>query len=136
MLTLLAVFLLGSILMPVLVRWLGSQAFAIAALIPAAAFIHALVLTPQVLDGPTPFVSVAWIPQLGLNLSMNMDVLGWVLTLIVTGVGALVLLYCRWYFHDDSAGIGQFAGVLLGFAGAMYGLVLTCLLYTSDAADE
>ena len=56
---------------------------------------------------------------------MHMDVLGWVLTLIVTGVGALVLLYCRWYFHDDSAGIGQFAGVLLGFAGAMYGLVLT-----------
>ena len=35
MLTLLAVFLLGSLLMPVLVRWLGSQAFAIAALIPA-----------------------------------------------------------------------------------------------------
>lgn len=47
MLTLLAVFLLGSILMPVLVRWLGSQAFAIAALIPTAAFIHALVLTPR-----------------------------------------------------------------------------------------
>ncbi|EEB9150667.1 Na+/H+ antiporter subunit A, partial [Salmonella enterica subsp. enterica serovar Paratyphi B] len=45
--------------------------------------------------------------------------------LIVTGVGALVLLYCRWYFHDDAAGIGQFAGVLLAFAGAMYGLVLT-----------
>jgi multicomponent Na+:H+ antiporter subunit A len=125
MLTLLAVFLLGSLLMPVLVRWLGAQAFAFAALVPAAAFVHALVMTPQVLDGDAPFVSLSWIPQLGLNLSMHMDVLGWVLTLIVTGVGALVLLYCRWYFHDDSAGIGQFAGVLLGFAGAMYGLVLT-----------
>ena len=125
MLTLLAVFLLGSLLMPVLVRWLGAQAFAFAALVPAAAFVHALVMTPQVLDGDSPFVSLSWIPQLGLNLSMHMDVLGWVLTLIVTGVGALVLLYCRWYFHDDSAGIGQFAGVLLGFAGAMYGLVLT-----------
>ncbi|CAH0224406.1 Na(+)/H(+) antiporter subunit A [Microbacterium oxydans] len=125
MLTLLAVFLLGSLLMPVLVRWLGAQAFAFAALVPAAAFVHALVMTPQVLDGDSPYVSLSWIPQLGLNLSMHMDVLGWVLTLIVTGVGALVLLYCRWYFHDDSAGIGQFAGVLLGFAGAMYGLVLT-----------
>jgi len=125
MLTLLAVFLLGSLLMPVLVRWLGAQAFAFAALVPAAAFVHALVMTPQVLAGDSPFVSLSWIPQLGLNLSMHMDVLGWVLTLIVTGVGALVLLYCRWYFHDDSAGIGQFAGVLLGFAGAMYGLVLT-----------
>lgn len=125
MLMLLAVFLLGSLLMPVLVRWLGARAFAIAALIPAAAFVHALVMTPRVIEGDSPFASVPWIPQLGLNLSMSMDVLGWVLTLIVTGVGALVLLYCRWYFHDDSAGIGQFAAVLLGFAGAMYGLVLT-----------
>jgi multicomponent Na+:H+ antiporter subunit A len=126
MIVLLAVFLLGALLLPVLVRWLGAQAFAVAALIPAAAFVHALTLTPQVLAGdPSPFESVAWIPQLGLNLSMHMDVLGWVLTLIVTGVGALVLLYCRWYFYDDSADIGQFAGVLLGFAGAMYGLVLT-----------
>ncbi|MFS0894847.1 Na+/H+ antiporter subunit A [Microbacterium sp. 179-I 3D3 NHS] len=125
MLMLLAVFLLGSLLMPVLVRWLGSQAFIIAALIPAAAFAHALVRTPQVIDGPAPFAAVPWIPQLGLELSMHMDVLGWVMTLIVTGVGALVLLYCRWYFRDESAGMGAFAGVLLGFAGAMYGLVLT-----------
>lgn len=126
MLTLLAVFLLSSLVLPALVRWLGAQAFAIAALVPAAAFVHALVLTPQVLDpDTTPFESIAWIPQLGLNLSMRMDVLGWVMTLIVTGVGALVLLYCRWYFHDSAAGLGQFAAVLLGFAGAMYGLVLT-----------
>ncbi len=126
MLMLLVAFLLGSLLMPVLVRWLGPRAFAIAALVPAAAFVQALVVTPQVLDPQVaPFETVPWIPQLGLELSMHMDVLGWVLTLIVTGVGALVLLYCRWYFHDDATGLGQFSGVLLGFAGAMYGLVLT-----------
>lgn len=126
MLLLLAVFLLGALLLPALVRWLGARAFAIGALIPAAAFVQALVMTPQVLDTESvPFESVEWIPQLGLNLSMRMDVLGWVLTLIVTGVGALVLLYCRWYFHDEAGELGQFAGVLLGFAGAMYGLVLT-----------
>src|SRR5690606_25730710 len=120
------VFLIGALILPVLVRWLGAQAFAIAALIPAATFVHALMMTPQVLAAdPAPFETVSWIPQLGLNLSMHMDVLGWVLTLIVTGVGALVLLYCRWYFFDDTTELGQFAGVLLGFAGAMYGLVLT-----------
>lgn len=97
MIVLLAVFLLGALLLPVLVRWLGAQAFAIAALVPAAAFVNALIQTPQVLaDDPAPFESISWIPQLGLNLSMHMDVLGWVLTLIVTGVGSLVLLYCRW----------------------------------------
>jgi len=126
MIVLLAVFLVGALILPALVRWLGAQAFAVAALIPAAAFVHALIQTPQVLAAdPAPFENVAWIPQLGLNLSMHMDVLGWVLTLIVTGVGALVLLYCRWYFYDDTTDLGSFAGVLLGFAGAMYGLVLT-----------
>ncbi|WP_309127201.1 Na+/H+ antiporter subunit A [Microbacterium sp.] len=126
MLLLLAVFLAGSLLLPVLVRWLGAQAFAIGALVPAAAFLHAVMRTPEVLDPDTvPFQDYEWIPQLGLHLSMRMDVLGWVLTLIVTGVGALVLLYCRWYFHDEGREVGQFAGVLLGFAGAMYGLVLT-----------
>ncbi|MFP1602849.1 Na+/H+ antiporter subunit A [Microbacterium sp. 2216-1] len=126
MLLLLAVFLAGALLLPFLVRWLGAQAFVLGALVPGAAFVHALTQTPAVLSSETvPFESYSWIPQLGLNLSMRMDVLGWVMTLIVTGVGALVLLYCRWYFHDDAADVGQFAGVLLGFAGAMYGLVLT-----------
>lgn len=125
MLMLLAVFLLGSILLPLLIRAWGSRAFSVAALIPLAAFVHAAILTPNVLSGDTPTESFAWIPQLGINLSMHMDVLGWLMTLIVTGVGALVLLYCRWYFRNSEAAIGQFAGVLLGFAGAMYGLVLT-----------
>ncbi|PKI91051.1 Na+/H+ antiporter subunit A [Actinomycetales bacterium SN12] len=126
MLLLLAVFLAGSLLLPVLVRWLGAQAFVLGALVPAAAFVHALVQTPRVLGGrDAPFELYRWIPQLDLNMSMHMDVLGWVLTLIVTGVGALVLLYCRWYFYDEAREVGQFAGVLLGFAGAMYGLVLT-----------
>ncbi|MFT4157847.1 MAG: Na+/H+ antiporter subunit A [Microbacterium sp.] len=126
MLILLGVFLIASVIMPVLVRRIGARAFLVAALIPAAAFIHALTLTAQVLDEhAAPFESIEWIAQLGLSMSMHMDVLGWVLTLIVTGVGALVLVYCRWYFHDDATSLGQFAGVLLGFAGAMYGLVLT-----------
>jgi multisubunit sodium/proton antiporter, MrpA subunit (2.A.63.1)/multisubunit sodium/proton antiporter, MrpB subunit (2.A.63.1) len=47
------------------------------------------------------------------------------MTLIVTGVGALVMLYCRWYFAGKSEGLAQFSAVLLAFAGAMYGLVLT-----------
>ena len=47
------------------------------------------------------------------------------MALIVTGVGALVMLYCRWYFRGKTEGVGQFSAVLLAFAGAMYGLVIT-----------
>lgn len=130
MLTLLAVFALASLLLPLLVSWIGARAFAVAALIPAAAFVHLVVLTPQVLAGSAdsalvPRESIDWIPQLGLSLSFRLDELSWLLALIVTGVGALVLLYCRWYFRGSKEGIGQFAAVLLAFAGAMYGLVTT-----------
>ncbi len=129
MLAFLLIFAVASLLLPLLVKAFGPRAFVAAALVPAAAFVHTLTLTPQVLAGASdasqvPFESLAWIPQLGLNLSMRMDTLSWVLTLIVTGVGALVLLYCRWYF-GDKASLEQFAAVLLAFAGAMYGLVLT-----------
>ena len=48
--------------------------------------------------------------------------LQWVLALIVSGVGALVLVYCRWYFANAEPP-ARTAGVLTAFAGAMLGLV-------------
>ena len=125
MLLILAAFAIVSLVMPWLVRTLGSRAFYIAAAMSAAAFVEAIVKMPDVLAGDAPFESFEWIPALGISLSMRMDTLAWVMTLIVTGVGALVLLYCRWYFRDKPEGLGQFAAVLLAFAGTMYGLVLT-----------
>ncbi|GAA1949255.1 Na+/H+ antiporter subunit A [Microbacterium aquimaris] len=125
MLVLLAAFAIVPLVMPWLVHRLGSRAFFIAALLPTIAFVQALLQTQAVAAGEVPFESVAWIAPLGIDLSMRMDTLSWLMTLIVTGVGALVMLYCRWYFADGGAGLGQFSAVLLAFAGAMYGLVLT-----------
>ncbi|MDZ8200670.1 Na+/H+ antiporter subunit A [Microbacterium sp. SSW1-59] len=125
MLVLLAAFAILPLAMPWLVHRLGSRAFFIAALLPAAAFVQAILQTQQIAAGAVPFESVPWIAPLGIDLSMRMDTLSWLMTLIVTGVGALVMLYCRWYFADGGAGLGQFSAVLLAFAGAMYGLVLT-----------
>ena len=45
------------------------------------------------------------------------------MTLIVGGVGALVLIYCSAYFKTSAAGLGRFGGVFVAFAGAMLGLV-------------
>ncbi|WP_159500422.1 Na+/H+ antiporter subunit A [Microbacterium sp. 18062] len=125
MLVLLAAFALVPLLLPWLAHRIGARAFYVAAVLPAIAFGYTLWLAPEVLGGSIPFESYDWIPSLGIALSMRMDVLGWVLALVVTGVGALVMLYCRWYFEGKSAGLGQFSAVLLAFSGAMYGLVLT-----------
>jgi multicomponent Na+:H+ antiporter subunit A len=124
MLLVLVAFTAASLLLPVLVRTWGPRAFFVAAAVSLAAFVHSAAQTPRVLAGDIPFESVMWIGPLDIELSMRMDTLSWVLALIVTGVGALVLLYCRWYFDGKDA-LGQFAAVLLAFAGAMYGLVLT-----------
>lgn len=125
MLLILAAFALVSLAMPWLVRVMGPRAFYIAAGMAAIAFLEAVLRAPDVLAGAVPFESFEWIPALGISLSMRMDTLAWIMTLIVSGVGALVLLYCRWYFRDKPDGLGQFAAVLLAFAGTMYGLVLT-----------
>jgi multicomponent Na+:H+ antiporter subunit A len=125
MLLLLGAFAVLPLALPWLVARIGARAFYVAALLPIAALVHAAMLTPAVMSGEVPFESYDWIPALGIELSMRMNTLSWLMTLIVTGVGALVMIYCRWYFRGKSEGLGQFSAVLLAFAGAMYGLVLT-----------
>ena len=122
---LLAAFVLVPLILPWLARRIGARVFYVAAVLPIAAFAQAIWAAPGMFAGDVPFESYDWLPSLGVSISMRMDVLAWVMTLIVTGVGALVLLYCRWYFSEGEAGIGRFSAVLLAFSGAMYGLVLT-----------
>lgn len=125
MLILLIAFAVVPLALVALVKRLGPDVFFLSSLLTAGAFAYTVSQAPVVLAGGVIEESVSWIPTLDLNLSMRLDMLGWVMALIVTGVGALVMLYCRWYFAGKTAGIGLFSAVLLAFAGAMYGLVLT-----------
>jgi multicomponent Na+:H+ antiporter subunit A len=110
---------------PVLLRRLGTRAFLALALVPAAAFGWAVAQTGSVAGGAVRGQVVSWVPTLRLDLAFAMGSLQWVMMLLVTGIGALVLFYCAWYFRDDESGLPSFAGHFLGFAGAMLGLVLS-----------
>ena len=123
MLQLLAVHLVAALVAPALVRWIGRRAFWVLALAPASATVWALSLTGRVLDGDGPEQTVAWIPGLGLDLAFRLDTLSWLMTLLVGGVGAVVLVYCSAYFKEHASGLGRFSGVLVAFAGTMLGLV-------------
>ncbi len=123
MATFLLAFLLLSLLTPLVTRWWGTRVFYLIALLPAAAFGYTLTQTATVTAGGAVTESIPWIPQLGISLSFRVDTLAWILALVVTGVGALVLLYCARYFSDEEPGLGRFAACLLAFAGTMYGLV-------------
>jgi multicomponent Na+:H+ antiporter subunit A len=124
LLVLLSAFMVASVLIPLLARIAGVRAFVVAALVPAAAFAYTVAQAPAVLPDGEVVERLEWIPSLGIALDMRMDALSWLLALVVTGVGALVLLYCARYFRSSEEGLGRFAGLLLAFAGVMYGLVL------------
>lgn len=124
MMILLALFAAVSLVLPLLSRRVRLPLFLIAATVPGAAFVHALILGPRILSDGEFRETLPWIPALGITLTMRMDTLSWLLALIVSGVGTLVLIYCARYFRAGETGLGRFAAILLAFAGAMYGLVL------------
>ncbi|MGY1659717.1 Na+/H+ antiporter subunit A [Geodermatophilus sp. SYSU D00705] len=124
MLVLLLLHLLAGVLAPVFVRWWGRQAFLVLALVPAAAFVWALAQLGTVLGGEDVRETVPWIPALDLDVALRLDALALAFAALVTGVGALVLVYCARYFEPGDEGTGRFAGSLVAFAGSMLGLVL------------
>ncbi|GAB2451460.1 multicomponent Na+:H+ antiporter subunit A [Conyzicola lurida] len=124
MIAILIAFAAVALILPLVRRFTGRLVFLVAALVPTAAFVFTLTQSSAMLDGGQQVEVVPWVPQLDLAIAVRLDTLSWVLALVVTGVGALVLLYCARYFSDSEEGLGRFASVLLAFAGAMYGLVV------------
>ncbi|MFC6153039.1 Na+/H+ antiporter subunit A [Nocardioides yefusunii] len=124
MLVVIAVLFLLAAVCPAIFVTVGRRAFVPVAAVPAAAAVWVATQAPAAFDGTTRTEVHSWVPSLGLDLAFAMGPLQWVLSLVVLGVGAVVLAYCAWYFHDDSVGVPRFAGVLVAFVAAMLGLVL------------
>lgn len=119
----LALFLLAAIATPWLYRRLGTSTFYLLAAIPAGVLALVLTKTSQILGGNPWTESHSWIPELNLQVTFRMDTLSWILSLLVLGVGSLVLFYCASYFKHSTGDTGLFAAYLFGFAGAMFGLI-------------
>ncbi|MER5646660.1 Na+/H+ antiporter subunit A [Streptosporangium sp. NPDC002524] len=111
----------AAVLAPALVRRFGRDAFFVLAVPPACGFAY----TVRIALAGVPVESHHdWAPALGLGLSFRADAPAVLMMALVTGVGALVVLYCSRYFAATAEGLGRFAGVLVAFAGAMLGLVV------------
>ncbi|WP_082500779.1 Na+/H+ antiporter subunit A [Agreia sp. Leaf244] len=122
-------FALAGLVLPTLTARFGPRMFVFAALVPAAVFVALLFQVPAVTRGETPTELHPWVPQLDLAFAFRLDALSLTMALIVTGVGTLVVLYCARYFRRGEDGLGRFSGVLLAFAGAMFGLVVSDDIY-------
>ncbi len=109
---------------PALTRLIDRRAFLVLALVPGAAFAWLVAQTPKVTAGHAVVETVHWVPSLDMHFTMRLEALQWELALLVTGVGALALAYCAWYFKEGEPGLWRFSSVFTAFAGAMLGLVL------------
>jgi multicomponent Na+:H+ antiporter subunit A len=115
--------------LPLVSAYSRATAFAVAAVPPAVAFGWAMAHAGEALsDGVS--TSVSWAAELGLTLSFRLDALALAMVVLVSGLGALILVYCIGYFGDDDPDATRNAALLLAFAGVMLGLVLADDLLT------
>nr|WP_157062901.1 hydrogen gas-evolving membrane-bound hydrogenase subunit E [Actinopolyspora mortivallis] len=122
-LVLVAAHLFAALVLPAASRRHTRVAFAVAALLPTAALCWALAHTAPALAGRPPEESVVWSAPLSLEFAFRLDALALTMTLLVSGVGALVLLYSGRYFEPGGGDAARSAPLLLAFAGVMLGLV-------------
>ena len=81
-------------------------------------------LFPQVRDGGVVTQTLPWLSDAGLDLVIRVDGYAWMFAMLVSGIGALVVLYAR-YYMSPSDPVPRFFSFLLAFMGSMLGIVLS-----------
>jgi len=95
-----------------------------AGLVMLATGIPLALLFPEVRDGGVITERLAWLPSLGVDIVVRVDGFAWMFSLLVTGIGALVVLYARYYLSENDPA-ARFYSLLLGFMGSMLGIVVS-----------
>lgn len=94
------------------------------ALVPAALTVY-FIRTGRAVAADGPFTAtVPWAPGLDLSLSLHFDGLSLFFAVLVSAIGALVVLYAGAYLHGHPD-TGRFHASLFAFMGSMLGLVLS-----------
>jgi multicomponent K+:H+ antiporter subunit A len=70
-----------------------------------------------------PSATWAWVPALGLDLTLMVDPLGWMFGLLILGIGLLVVIFAHSYLYENED-TGRFFASLMLFQGAMLGIVI------------
>jgi len=113
----------AALLAPAISRATGRAAGWILALVPAGLCAALLTLGGDVAAGRPVSLGIDWVPTLGLRFGFLIDGLGLVFALLVTFIGAVIVLYSASYL-EGHAHRGRFLAFMLAFMGAMLGLVL------------
>ncbi|NLD38074.1 MAG: DUF4040 domain-containing protein [Desulfatiglans sp.] len=94
------------------------------ALLPLCVFIITLMKRSGLTYTEAESITYKWIPQIGLNITWTYDGLSCLFLLLVSGIGALILIYANDYMkhYPDK---DRFYTFIMLFMGSMMGLVLS-----------
>ncbi len=79
---------------------------------------------PAVVGGGVIRYEIEWLPEFGLNFTLRMDGFAWMFSMLVSGIGFLVVVYARYYMSEEDP-VPRFFSFLLAFMGAMLGIVVS-----------
>ena len=106
----------------------GRRAFAIGCAAPLATVVWWVVNIGTIVDGGDGGAitqRIEWVPSLGLALDLRVDAFAAVMLALISIIGVAVCVYAVAYFGPDKQGLGRLGGLLIIFAGAMTGVVVS-----------
>ena len=125
----LIILLITAFLSPYLIRKGGKIAPWLLGMVSAGGFAYLLGFAGFIADGNSLNYTIEWLPELYLNFSLYLDGLSLFFALLVTGMGALVLVFSGNYMKPYAMKHRFFFLILL-FEFAMLALVLSGNLFT------
>ncbi|MDN7243614.1 Na+/H+ antiporter subunit A [Planococcus sp. N028] len=92
-------------------------------IVPAILFVYYATLLPTTADGGNLVSTFKWIPSLDIAIVAYLDGLSLLFSLLITGIGTLVVLYSVFYLDKNREQLHNFYVYLLMFMTAMLGVV-------------
>jgi multicomponent Na+:H+ antiporter subunit A len=116
--------ILAAVVVPILFRKLKNiHTGWFVLIVPVILFIYYTGFIQTTMTGGHAVSSLEWIPSLGISFVSYIDGLSLLFTLLITGIGALVVLYSIFYLDKGREKLNNFYVYLLMFMTAMLGIV-------------
>jgi len=115
---------LGALLPGLMIRAGRNTCATVTGSVTALALLGILLHAPAVMRGEVVTTRIEWLPALGLDATFMLDGLGLLFSILILGIGLLIITYARFYLAKSDP-MGQFYTYLLLFQGAMVGIVLS-----------
>ncbi|QIL69263.1 monovalent cation/H+ antiporter subunit A [Diaphorobacter sp. HDW4B] len=116
--------LIGSVIAALLPANARNTESTLAGFIALFCTVQTALLFPEIANGGVVRQEFAWLPALGLNFVIRMDGFAWMFSMLIMGIGSLVVLYARYYMSPADP-VPRFFSFFLAFMGAMSGVVLS-----------